>query len=172
MQKGAFWNIDDINAVVDRINAGGEVATVEPSLIEYMWKSISSIPRELAARVAREQRQSASGGFHLGILLPRDHIPQNPDQRAAMMFRYVLLNALVERGILDDYMKDELLRQKVFRAAALFPCDKNDFDEAVAQRLVRDSSTDVLQKTGEQAGYDPEHPQVGRKFIEWMHHNC
>jgi hypothetical protein len=158
--------IDDLDAAVERINAGAEVATVEPSLIEYMWKRISSIPKE--------QRQSTSAGF-CGVLADPDRFPQNPDQQAAMMIRYALLNALVERGILDDYMKDESLRQKVFAAAALFPCDKNDLGEAVAQRLVRDSSPDVVQKTDEefrQAGYAPEHPKVGGNFIEWMRHNC
>lgn len=156
--------IDDLDAAVGRINAGAEIATVEPSLIEYIWKAISSIPKEL--------RQRAPAGSHLGVLAERDRIPQNPDQRAAMMMRYALLNALVAQGILDDYMKDEPLRQKVFAAAALFPCDKNDLGEAVAQRLGRDSSTDVVPKTEEEAGYDPEHSQVGRKLIEWMRHNC
>jgi hypothetical protein len=158
--------IDDLNAAADRINAGAEVATVEPSLIEYMWKRISSI--------RKEQRQSTSAGF-CGVLADPDRFPQNPDQHAAMMIRYTLLNALVERGILDDYMKDESLRHKVFAAAALFPCDQNDLGEAVAQRLARDSSPDVAQKTGEeftQAGYAPKHSKVGGKFIEWMRHNC
>jgi hypothetical protein len=154
---------DDLNAAVDRINAGAEIATVDPSLIEYIWKKISSIPKEL--------RQRASGG-HLAVLAEPDRMPQSGDQRAAMMMRYSILNALVERGILDEYMKDESLRQKVFAAAALFPCDKHDLGEAVTQRPVRESSTDVVQKTVEEAAYDPEHPQVGEKFIEWMRHHC
>lgn len=154
---------EDLDAAIDRINAGAEVATVEPSLIEYMWKLMSSIPRE--------QRHSTSPGF-TGVLADPGRFPQNSDERVAMMIRYALLNSLVEGGIVDDYMKDESLRQKVFTAAALFPCDKNDLSEAVAQR---DSSPDVAQKTGEefrQTDYDPEHPKVGEKFIEWMLHNC
>jgi hypothetical protein len=161
--------IDDLDAAAGRINAGAEVATVEPSLIEQMWKRMSSIPKE--------QRQSTPAGIYgiCGVIADPDSFPQHPDQRVAMMIRYALLNALVERGILDDYMKDESLRQKVFAAAALFPCDKNDLGEAVAQRLFRDSSPDVAQKAGEElsrAGYAPEHPKVGGKFIEWMRHNC
>lgn len=92
-----------------------------------------------------------------------------------MMMRYAMLDALVDRGILDEYMKDESLRKKVFAAAALFPCDKNDLGEALAQRLARDSPPDVAQKTSEefrQAGYDPDHPKVGGKFIDWMRDNC
>jgi len=157
---------DDLDAATDRINAGAEVATVEPSLIEYIWKCMNSIPRE--------QRQGTSPGF-TGVLADPGRFPQNPDEHLAMMIRYALLNALVERGILDTYMKDESLRQKVFTAAALFPCDKNDLGEAVAQGLVPDSSSDVSQKTGEafrQTGYDPELSQVGNKFIDWMLHNC
>src|SRR5215472_8300902 len=134
--------IDDLNAAVDRINAGAEIATVEPSLIEYLWKAISSIPEELGQR--------APAGSHLAALVERDRIPQSPDQRAALMMRYALLNGLVRQGILDDYMKDESLRQKVFAAAALFPCDKNDLSEAVAQPLGRESSADRVQKTGEE----------------------
>jgi hypothetical protein len=161
--------IDDLDAAADRINAGAEVATLEPSFIEYMWRRLSSIPKE--------QRQSTPAGISgiCGVIADPDPVPQNPDQRVAMMIRYALLNALVERGILDDYMKDESLRQKVFAAAALFPCDKNDLEEAVAQGLFRDSSADVVQKSGEelrQAGYASEHPKVGGKFIEWMRHNC
>jgi hypothetical protein len=92
-----------------------------------------------------------------------------------MMMRYALLDALVERGILDEYMKNESLRKKVFATAALFPCDKNDLGEALAQRLARDSSPDVAQKTWEelrQAGYDPVYPKVSGKFIDWMRDNC
>ena len=121
--------------------------------------------------VPREQRHSTSPGF-TGVLADPGRLPKNPDEHVGMMIRYALLNALVEGGILDDYMKDESLRQKVFTAAAQFPCDKNDLGEAVAQR---DSSPAVAQKTGEefrQTGYDPEHPKVSKKFIEWMLHNC
>ena len=154
---------DDLEAATARINAGAEVATVEPSLIEYMWKLMSSIPRE--------QRQSTSPGF-TGVLADPGRFPQNPDEHVAMMIRYALLSALVEGGIVGDYMKDESLRQKVFTAAALFPCDGNDLAEAVAQR---DSSPDVTRKTGgefRRTGYDPEQPKVSKKFIEWMLHNC
>jgi hypothetical protein len=88
-----------------------------------------------------------------------------------MMVRYVLLDALVERGILDEYMKEEPLQRKVFAAAAQFPCDKNDLGEALAQRLARESSPDVAQKTSEelrQAGYDPDHSKAGERLIAWV----
>lgn len=159
--------IDDLSAATERINAGAEIASVEPSLIEHMWQAISSIPKE--------QRQSTGVGLHAVALGDPDRLPQNPDQRVAMLMRYALLDALVERGILDEYMKNESLRKKVFAAAAQFPCDKNDLGEALAQRLARDSPPDVAQKTREefrQAGCDPDHPKVSGKFIDWMRDNC
>jgi hypothetical protein len=158
--------IADLNAVTDRINAGAEIASVEPSLIEHTWQAISSIPRE--------QRQNTGIDLHAVAHGDPDLLPQDPAQRVAMMMRYALLDALVERGILDEFMNDESLRKKVFAAAALFPCDKNDLGEALAQQLALNSPPDVAQKTSEdfrQAGYDPDHPKVSGKFIDWMRDN-
>lgn len=62
--------IDDLNAVTDRINAGAEIASVKPSLIEHMWQAISSIPRE--------QRQSTGPGLHALAPGDPDRLPQNP----------------------------------------------------------------------------------------------
>ncbi len=88
-----------------------------------------------------------------------------------MMVRYAVLNALIERGVLDEYMKDQALRKNVFTAAALLPCDKNDLYEAVTERGLRQSSADVRKKWDEelkQAGYDRDHLKLAAKFIAWM----
>jgi uncharacterized repeat protein (TIGR03803 family) len=63
---------------------------------------------------------------------------------------FALLDALVERGSLIDYMENESLRKQVFAAAATIPCDKNDLGEAL----------------------DLDQPKVGQKFIEWMSSHC
>jgi hypothetical protein len=159
---------DKQNAVVDRINAGEEIASVEPALIEHLWTALNSIPREQL-----EKLRGSTGSF--GVHCDPDLLPESPEKRVGMMMRNVLFNALLERGILDEYMKDEVLRKKVFAAAALFPCDKDDLGEAVAQRLIRDAQPDVAEKTREefrQAGYDPDHPKVAAKFIAWIRENC
>ena len=154
---------DDLGAVTERINAGAEVASVEPSLIEHIWNAMSSIPEE--------HGQSKTTGLHAVAGDPK-LFPQDPEQRVAMMMRYALLDALIERGILDEYMENESLRKKVFAGAAQFPCDRNDLVEALAQRLDRETPPDVAQKTREElrrAGYDPDHPKVAGKLIDWMH---
>jgi hypothetical protein len=48
--------IDDLSAAIDRINAGAEIASVEPSLIGHLWQAISSIPKE--------QRWGTGVGLH------------------------------------------------------------------------------------------------------------
>jgi hypothetical protein len=161
---GSKMHIDDLNAACGQIDAGGDIASIDPSLLEQVWKAISSIPRE--------QRESAAVGHHMACArVEPDRIPQTAEQQVAMMMRYTLLNALVERGVLDEYMKDESLRRKVFATAALFPCDKHDLGEAVAQRLAFNSSPGMAQKASEElreAGYVADHPNVAGKFIAWM----
>lgn len=158
---------DDLRAATERLNAGAEIPNVEPSLIEYLWEAISRIPRE-------KRKNTAIG---LGVFARGDpnRLPQNPELHVAMMVRYALLDALIERGILREYMENESLRKKVFVAAASFPCNKNDLSEALAQRVLRESPPDIAQKVIEefrQAGYDPDNPQVAGRFIVWLRDNC
>lgn len=157
-------DVEGLEAAVERLNAGAQIAQVEPSLIEHMWKALSRIPRN----------EGAAAVGNVAAQLDPDLAPCNPEQRLAMMARYALLNALIERGVLDEYMKDEVLRKKVFSATALLPCDQNDLCEAVAERVLRQSPPDARQQTKEElalAGYDPGHLKVADKFIEWMRDN-
>lgn len=157
---------DDMNAVTERINAGAGIPTVEPSQIEYMWQAIGKVPRE--------QRRATGIDLHLvaaGSGLP----PPGPEQLVGMMIRYVLFDHLLEQGLLDEYMKDDVSRKKVLTAVALFPCDKNDLAEATAQRLSREGPREAADKIArelEQAGYDPDHPRLGGRFVDWMLQNC
>ena len=147
--------MDEMNVVTEQINAGGEVPGVESSLIEQMWKATSSIPKDLL--------QGSSTGMHAVASAGPSSFPEDPEQRVGLLIRYALMNALIERGLLDDYMKDEVQRKKVFAAAAQFPCDKNDLGEAIAQKLNQQTNEELRQ-----AGYDPDHPKVGERFIAWM----
>lgn len=160
MQEDAF------SAATERINAGAEIPTVDPSLIEHLWLAINRIPRP--------QRQQTAIGLGAFARCDPDALPKNPDEHVAMMARCALLDALVERGVLDDYMKEESQRKKVFAAAASFPCDKNDLGEALTERVLRDLPPDQLEEANEQlkqAGYDRDHLRVTDKFITWMRDN-
>jgi hypothetical protein len=94
-------------------------------------------------------------------------LSKDPEQQVAMMARYTLLDGLIERGILNEYMDDELQRKKLFAAAATLPCNKDDMGEAIAHRFLRDSPPDVVQKAYEefrQAGYDPASRRLARSL--------
>lgn len=158
-------DMEGLEGAAHRLNAGAQIAEVEPSLIESMWKALSRIPRT-------EGQPTASG--HTAVKLDPELAPRSPEQKLAMMARYALLDALIERGILDDYMKDETLQRKVFKAAAQLPCDQNDLREAVAERVLRQSPPDASQKIKEdlaRGGYNPDHLKVADKFIAWIRDN-
>jgi hypothetical protein len=156
----------DDGAAVARLNAGEPIAPVEFSLIERVWNALS--------RFRREQPQSI--GIDLGAIAGNDSSLSSlsPGQRIAFSVRYALLDALIRAGILDRFMEHAKLRQKVFAAAASLPCDINDFGEAMMLKRLRESSPDVVEKMKEemrQAGYDPNHPKLGEKFVSWMDQN-
>jgi len=108
---------ESLNATAERIIAGAQIPTIEPSQIEHVW--------EVLSRTAMDRRKKPEVGFTAARGNP-DFAPKNPDEQVALMTRYALLDALVERGILNDYMKDESARKYVFAVAATIPCDKND----------------------------------------------
>lgn len=153
-----------LDAATGRLNAGEQIPEVEPSWIESMW--------EVMSRISREQRQHTAIG--LGAIAGGDPAEIGPEHRIALLARYMLLDALIERGIVDDYMNDESKRKKVFAAAASIKCDKNDLGKALAQRHLNESAPEVAEKAKEelrQAGHAPDHPGVGEKFIQWMRDN-
>jgi hypothetical protein len=157
---------DDDGVAVARLNAGEPIAPVELSLIERAWNRLSQLDKDQPQRIGIHLMAVAGNDPNLSSL--------SPDQRIAFTFRYALVAALIKAGILDRYMEDAKLRPKVFAAAASMPCDKNDLGEAMALKRLRESPPDVVEKMTEemkQAGYDPDHPKLGEKFISWMHHN-
>lgn len=154
-----------LNAALEQLNAGAPIATIDPYLVQRMWEALSRIPRD--------ERQHPTA--MIGVKLDPSLAPDNPEGKLAMLTRYALLNALIEAGVLDEYIKDEALRKKVFTAAALWPCGQNELGEAVAQRELRQSPPGARQKKKEELrhmGYDPDHLKVTDKFIDWLQHNC
>jgi hypothetical protein len=154
-------DVNEMNAATERINAGAPIAPIDPSLIERVWKATSRIPRPTGQHVS----------ICLQAVASEDPKLATPDQEVAFMVRYGLLDALIERGLLDELMQDESSRKRVFEAAATLPCDKNDFAEAVAEKLLRDSPPEIAKQTAEElklAGYDPNHLKIFDRFIAWI----
>ncbi len=154
-------------AAMARLNAGEQIQEVDAVWIERMWEVMQRFPRD-----KREHRAIGLGAIAGG---DPDRPQIGPEQRVALMVRCMLLDAVVEQGVLDEYIDDESKRKKVFAAAASMKCDKNDLGEALAQKHIRESPPDVAEKTKQElrtAGCDPDHPKIGERFISWMHDSC
>ena len=157
---------DGLTAAVERLNAGAPIPTIEPSQIEHVWEALSRIPME--------SRKNAAVGL-TAVCCNAQYAPKNPDEQVALMTRFALLDALLERGILNDYMKAEPERKHVFTAAAKIPCDKNDLADALAERRLRDAAPEAIERTKEEAknaGWNIERPKIGDKFIHWIRDHC
>jgi hypothetical protein len=153
---------DELNYAVEQINAGAQIPQIQPSQIEHVWEVLSRIPVE--------RRTNAATGLTLACA-SSDFAAKSPDEQVALMTRYALLDALLERGVLNDYMNDALGRKRVFAAAATLPCDGNDLAEALAERMLGDASPEVMERTREEmknAGRDLDRPKIGEKFIGWI----
>jgi hypothetical protein len=151
-----------LDAALARINAGTPIPTIEPSKIEHVWERLSHI--------RRETQQNGIVGLTAVCGNP-EFAPKNPDEQIALSLRYALFDALVQQGVLDDYMNDVSERQHVFVAAATIPCDRNDLAEALAGKGLREPSRDVVEQTKEElqkAGSDVARPKIGAKFIAWI----
>ena len=159
-------NTDGLNLAAEQINAGAQIQMIEPSQIDHVWEVLSRIPVD--------RRTNTAIGL-TAVCGNLQFAPKSPEGQVALMFRYALLDALLARGILNDYMNDELARKQVFAAAGTLPCNKNDLAEALANRLLRDAPPEVAERTREEmknAGWDIDPPKIGEKFIEWLRSHC
>jgi len=155
-----------LEAALERIKAGAPIPPIEPSQIERAWERLS--------RIRRETLQNATVGL-TAVCGNSEFAPKNPDEQIALSIRYALLDALIERGVLDAYMNDASARQHVFVAAATIPCDGNDFAEALAGKKLREASRNVVEQTREElknAGSDVARPKIGERFIDWIRSHC
>ena len=92
-------------------------------------------------------------------------------QFLAIWMRQNLLNTLIRRGVLQEFMKDEQSRTRVIEAAATFPCDKEDLAEAMVQMHLSQSPAEVAEAAKAEMksqGYDVDRPRIDGKFIEWL----
>jgi hypothetical protein len=148
-------------AVAARVNAGDAIPEVDPSGIEYMWETVSRIPRGQNKTIGLEAVARGDPTAH----------EIDPEEQFAVVFRCKILEALVDLGVLNDFIKDEAGRKKVFAAAATLKCNRDDFGEAVAQESIREAPPEVQEKMKEElrlAGCDPDHPAIVEKFIAWI----
>lgn len=153
-----------LDAATKQLNEGEQIPEVEAAWIEHLWETTN--------RISREQRQHTA--IELGAIADPNAPQIDPENQVALLARFMMLDALIERGILDEYIRDKSERKKLFAAAASISCDKNDLGEALAQKHLREMAPDLAEKTKEElrlAGCDPDQTNIGKKFIEWLRDN-
>lgn len=143
---------------MELLNGGAQVPTVEPLTIELFWNFISRIPSE----------QRGTTPLWLGAVAAGNTTLLQPEQRIALMMRIILLNALSERGLLGEYLADEVLRSKLLAAAASISFDKDDLAEALEHRVLREAPPDIAEQTRAdmiEAGLDPDFPRIAKRLL-------
>ena len=160
--------IEKIHAQTKLFNDGAPIPPVSASDMKQMWDATRRMNADIPPRpnVAIGLAVFAAYGVDAAF---------SPEEFLPIRWRHQLLESLVERGILNDYKQGEELDEKVFRAAATMPCDKNDVAETKLPLLFAQSATELVAKAKEEMladGYDPEKPKLDGKFLDWLRNNC
>lgn len=144
---------------------GGPVPQVKPEHLAAMWK---------LERDANEQFRSA-GTSGLGVLagygIDVEALSQTEGGVLAVQLRATLLQSLAERRVVNDYVQGEQVDERVIRAVASFPFDKEGLAEAFIQLQLKKlppEQSSQLRSSLIAEGYNPEEPKVDSKFLEWM----
>jgi|SRR6266536_3651297 len=161
--------IEKIHAQTKLFNDGAPIPPVSASDMKQMWDATRRMNADIPPR------PNVATGLAVFAAYGVDAAFGRPEEFFSISWRHQLLESLVGRGILNDYKQGEELDEKVFRAAATMPCDKNDVAETMLPLLFAQSPADHAAKAKEEmlaSGYDPEKPKLDAKFLDWLRNNC
>jgi len=152
---------------VERFNReGGLVPPINPDHLASMW----NLMREVNERFPNTGTCGLGG--HVGVGLSAAGMEGvTGDDVAGLSIRLALLQSFVERNVVYEHFQSDQFIQKVFRAIASFPCDKEDVGEAVLQLQLKNlpvEQASELRKNLIGGGYNPDEPKVDSKFLKWM----
>ncbi len=159
----------EVKSLVDKFNAGAPIPPVSAADIKQMREAIRRMNADMPPRPSVATSLAVFAAY--GVEAASGPL----EQFMAIQNRHGLMSALVERGVLNDYMHGEELDEKVFRAAATMPCNRDDMAEAMLPRLLTQVSAEDAEKAkkGMRAeGHDPDKPNVDIKFLDWLSNNC
>lgn len=162
-------NAEAARATFERFNRGDPIPSVPPSDLRQLW--------EATRRLNAEHPPQSDGAVGLSVYaaLGVEAACESPEQWVPIALRCQLMSALIEGGVLKDFLKGEELDEQVIRAASTLPCDKNDLAETMIPLAFAKLSTDEVAKAKEEmraGGYDPDKPQIDSKFLDWLRNHC
>ena len=164
-EESVIVRTDNWAELMEQFDSGAPIPTANLSDMKQMWD---------ASRRMQPKPNSAMGlvGYAAyGV----DAATGGAEKFIPLWLRGNLLAALVARGVLNDHLHGDELDEKVIRAAAIMPCNKDDLAEAVVQLRLAQSPAEVVAKAKEEMrakGYDADKPRIDDKFFAWMRDNC
>ena len=161
--------MDPFHSVMEQFNSGAPIPPVSASDIKQMWDATHRMNAE------RPPRPNVAIGLGVYAAYGVEAAASRPEEFMAIMWRYRLVSALVERGVLSDYMNGDELDEKAFHAAATIPCGKEDLAEAMVQLRLTQSPAEVVKRAKEEmraGGYDADKPNIDGRFLDWLRDNC
>ena len=151
---------------IERFNQqGGPIPIVDSDHLPRMWNLMCELNARSANRPGHDSGARAIGLGAAGI----ENISR--DEASALGLRFAMLESFVERNVVREYVDGDQVRAQVFRAIASFPCDKEEFGEAVLQLQLKKlppEQSAQLRSSLMAEGYNPEEPKVDAKFLEWI----
>jgi hypothetical protein len=165
----AMARAEAMSAAVQQFNSGAPIPPVKASDLRQFWDARRRMNADMPPRpgVAVGLAVYAAYGFEAAA--------GDPGGLLAIKWRHQLMSALVERGVLSEYVHGEELDERVFRAAATMPCDKEDFFQAVMPQMLTLFPPEDVPKFKEEMEahrYDIDKPPVDQKLLEWLRTKC
>lgn len=158
---------EETSDFVERFNReGGPVPAADPEHIKMLWN------RAREAGILPSGTTSGLGAHAGGIGIDASFLGEAArEKHFALSMRFYLLQSLLERNVLRDYLQGDELPDAVFAAVAEMPCDKEEFGEAVVQLTMKrqpDADYSELKREMIAHGYDPDAPKIDAKFLLWL----
>ncbi len=155
-----------LQAVIKQFNDGAPIAPVSASDIKQLWDATRRMNADMPPSA-----EVRAIGLSVYAAYGFEAASAGPEQFMPIQWRHTLMSALVERGVLDDYKNGGELDEKVFRAAATIPCNKEDIGETMMPLVFAQISAEDGKKAKEEmlaGGYDPDKPNIDGKFLDWL----
>jgi len=156
---------EELAAAMNGFMESGAIPQVDASALRAMLDAVERMPVDVMANSHVAVGLGAYAGYGF------DASSFSAAQFLAIWMRQNILNALIRRGVLHEFVKDEQSRTKVIEAASTFPCNKDDLAEAMVQMHLSQSPAEVAEVTKAEMkskGYDADRPKIDGKFIAWL----
>lgn len=157
-----------VMAFAQRFNDGAPIETSSAADLKRLWVAMKQMHADHPPRPGVAIGSSILADYGIDFILDVGRFM--PAQSRVQM-----LMALEERGVLDQFVRDGELDARVFEAAATFPIDKTNLAEASLPRMLAQAPPEIADKfRAEMAanGYDPERPEIDKKFQDWVVKHC